>query len=197
MYLLGASGHAKVILDILQLIGIRVLGFYDDNDKLDLFKGVSRQGAIVNMPIVSEPCIISIGSNGARKTIAKNKQLNYQKAIHPKSTIANGVLIDEGTVVMAGAIINSDTKIGKHVIINTAASVDHDCIIKDYAHISPNATLCGGVIIGEGAHVGAGAVVIPGVTIGDWAVVGAGAVVVKNVAEGVTVMGSPAKNRMQ
>lgn len=37
---------------------------------------------------------------------------------------------------MAGAVVNSGSKIGKHCIINTGATVDYDSIIEDYVHIS-------------------------------------------------------------
>ena len=105
----------------------------------------------------------------------------------------SGGAIEEGTVVFAGAIIQPNSKIGKHVIINTGASIDHDNIIGDYAHVSPKAALCGHVEVGEGSHVGVGAVVIPKVKIGKWCTIGAGTVVLKDVPDYATVVGNPAK----
>lgn len=87
----------------------------------------------------------------------------FGKAFHPSAVISEESEINEGTVVMQGAIIQSDVRLGKHCIINTGASVDHECVIDDYVHISPHCTLCGNVQVGEGTWIGAGSTIIPGV----------------------------------
>jgi acetyltransferase EpsM len=193
MYLLGASGHAKVILDILKRNSISVKGFFDDNLALTTFGGMNSLGPVSKSEKTSGKFIISIGSNRVRQKIANSLKLEFISAIHPTAIIDETVIVEEGTVVMAGAIVNVDCTIGRHVIINTGAVVDHDCVIGDFAHLSPNSTLSGNVSVGEGTHIGSGAVVIPGVEIGKWATVGAGTVVIKNVPDGATVVGSPAR----
>ncbi len=192
-YLIGASGHAKVILDILRLCKTTVEGFYDDNVELTTFRDLKSLGAVAKVSETKGQFIIAIGSNEVRRTIDSRHALEYYTAIHPSGICDNSVVINEGTVIMAGAIINADSVIGRHVIVNSGAIVEHDCNIGDYAHLSPNCTLSGGVIVGEGAHIGAGAVVIPGVKIGEWAIVGAGTVVIKDVPAHATVVGSPAR----
>ncbi len=193
MYILGASGHAKVIVDIFKKNGESIEGFFDDNLNLLEFSGMQSRGAVHDAQEVEGSYIIAIGANKVRQRISQSLKLHFVKAIHPKAVIDESVQIDEGTVVMAGAVINVDSTIGKHVIINTGAVVDHDCVVEDFAHLSPNVTLSGNVKVGEGVHIGAGAVVIPGVKIGRWATVGAGTVVIKDVPEGATVVGSPAR----
>ncbi|MTI19505.1 acetyltransferase [Fulvivirga sp. RKSG066] len=192
MYLVGASGHGKVIFDILRLNSQKVQGFYDKNEQLESLLGhnVYPESQIKD----EDQLIISIGDNSIRKKLSeKFKNNSYGKAIHPSAVLAKNIRIGEGSVVMAGAIINIDSLIGNHAIINTSSSVDHDCIIGDYSHIAPNTTLCGGVTVGEGTLIGAGAVVIPNVKIGAWALVGAGAVVVNDVPDGACVVGNPAR----
>lgn len=192
--LIGASGHAKVILDILEASGRVVNGFYDDNVSITSFKGLIRSGIVSDAGSnLDDLHIISIGVNSTRQKIAKALKVGYTTAIHPSAVVSNSASIDQGTVVMAGAVINSDTKIGQHCIINTQCSIDHDCTIDDFVHISPNTCLTGGVHVGEGVHIGAGAVVIPGVKIGAWATVGAGSVVIKDVPKNATVVGNPAR----
>ena len=39
MYLYGASGHAKVIIDLLEECGIKIEGLIDDNKKLSCVNG--------------------------------------------------------------------------------------------------------------------------------------------------------------
>ncbi len=193
MYLLGASGHAKVILDILKRNSISVKGFFDDNLSVTTFGGVSSLGPIHDAEKTSGPYIISIGANSVRQKIANSLKLEFISAIHPTAILDETVKVAEGTVVMAGAIVNVDSVVGRHAIINTGVVVDHDCVIGDFAHLSPNSTLSGNVTVGEGTHIGSGAVVIPGIKIGKWATVGAGTVVIKDVPDGATVVGSPAR----
>lgn len=191
MYLYGASGHAKVIIEILELSKIPVEGLFDDDRGITALLGYKvRQ---FTRQVMNSQLLISIGDNRRRKLIADQLSITYGSAIHPAATISPRVQIGEGTVVMAGVTINSGTTIGKHCIINTNASVDHDCIIHDFVHVSPNTTLCGGIEIGEGTHLGAGAVVIPGVRIGKWATIGAGSVVIRDVPDQVTVVGNPGR----
>lgn len=194
MYLLGASGHAKVIVDILLSKGVQVKGFYDDNEDLKELWGISVVGKVIDFNNPIEECLVSIGKNDIRKKVVEQLgEAEFGTAIHKISNIGSHVEIGEGTVVMPGTIINADTKIGEHVIINTSASVDHDCNIANFAHIAPNASLCGGVEIGEGTLIGAGATVIPLVKIGKWCTIGAGAVVVMDVPDHSVVVGNPAK----
>ena len=189
--LFGASGHAKVIKDIIEANGDQVGCLYDDAPHCDEING--RPVFKATQAEVEGPLIISIGSNNVRRLIARKYPLQYVKAVHPRSIISPSVKIGDGSVVMQGAIIQSDTKIGKHCIINTGASVDHECVIGDFAHISPHATLCGNVHVGEGTWIGAGTTVIPGVKIGKWCVIGAGSVVIHDIPDNTTVVGNPCK----
>jgi acetyltransferase EpsM len=192
-YILGASGHAKVIYDILQSNDCSFGGFFDDNEAIERLLGFKISGKIQESLSHKGNFIIGIGNNQIRKTIASRFELNYVAAIHNRSIIGSEVRIGKGTVVMPGAVINASTKIGDHVIINTSASVDHDCSIGEYAHISPNVTLCGNVQVGEGTHIGAGATILPGVTIGANCIIGGGALVAKDIPNDKLVKGVPAK----
>jgi sugar O-acyltransferase (sialic acid O-acetyltransferase NeuD family) len=195
MYLFGASGHAKVIIDIVVAGGFKVSGLFDDNPDVKQLLDYKVFGPFDPKILGKDQLIISVGLNDIRKRIAEKlpDDISYGLAIHPSATISNYATIEHGTVVMQGAIIQSSARIGKHCIINTAASVDHDCIIENYVHISPNATLCGAVTVGEGSQVGAGAVIIPGIKIGRNSLVASGAVVMKNVPDNVLVLGNPAR----
>ncbi len=194
MYLIGASGHAKVIIEILELLGISLDGLFDDNPDIKQLMDYPVLGSYAPSKAPDGRFIISVGNNLTRKKISERYAISYSPAIiHPRACISKRAKIDEGTVVMGHAIVNADTHIGRHVIINTSASVDHDCIIGDFAHISPNATLSGGVRVGEGTHVGSGAVVIPNITIGKWATIGAGAVIIRDVPDYAVVVGNPGR----
>ena len=192
MILYGASGHAKVIIDTLEAIGMKIDYVVDDNASISSLLGyeVRRDSGHYNSAIVS------IGDGKIRKKIVSRLDVKeWVKAIHPKATVSPHASIDEGTVVMAGTVINSGVVIGKHCIINTGATVDHDCVIGDYCHIAPGVHVSGGVIIGEGSWIGVGSCVKQGVKIGQWATIGAGSVVVKDIPDGVTAYGCPCRVR--
>lgn len=190
--LYGASGHCKVIIDILQCNNLVIQAIIDDAPKDNILglKVINSKeydfSGIQNM-------ILSIGNNKVRKRLASKLKFNFTVAIHPKAIISNHTSVGEGTVIMAGAIINPDAKIGNHCIINSRAVVEHDCQISDYAHICPNASLAGGVIVGEGTQVGIGASVIQGVKIGKWVTIGAGTVIINDIPDYAVVVGNPGR----
>ena len=191
MKIYGASGHGSVILDILVKNDIEVEGFIDDKP-LKEYKSLpvySREEIQSN-----DELIIGIGDNGVRERLVLSLDgIRFINAIHPRSVVSVNVKIGIGCAIMAGAVINTSTALGNHVIVNTKSSIDHDCIIGDFVHISPGSTICGGVTIGEGSHVGAGATILPNLTIGSNVVIGAGAVVTKDVPANSRVVGIPAR----
>lgn len=190
MKLYGASGHAKVIISILETLNKKINTIYDDRAPFSLL----NYSVLPFDKDFTGEFIISVGNNRTRRKLAKRLKIGtFATIIHPSAVIDKRVEIAHGTVIMAGVAINVDTKIGKHSIINTSATIDHDCEIGIYTHISPNATLCGHVKIGKGSQVGAGAVVLPNISIGEWCIIGAGAVVTKDVPDRTTVVGNPAK----
>lgn len=190
MYLYGASGHGKVIKEIIESQGKAVEGFLDDNPSVNELAGLTVKHSIESVNEV----IVSIGINRTRKKVVERLDCKFAEAvIHQQAVVSPTADLGEGSVVMAGAVINAEAHIGKHCIVNTGASIDHECQIGDYAHISPHATLCGNVSVGEGTWVGAGSTVIPGIKIGKWCQIGAGSVVVKDIPDGSLAYGNPCK----
>jgi len=193
MYLYGASGHAKVIIDILSSCELDIQGIFDDDFTIEELLGHAVMTVPDGLESIDGQFIISIGENRIRRSLSEKYSLHYGKAIHPSCVMSESISIGSGTVVMPNTVINTSTTIGDHVIINTSASIDHDCLIEDFAHVSPSACLCGGVLAGVGAHIGAGAILLPGVKVGKWSVVGAGSVVLRDIPDHSIAVGNPAK----
>jgi sugar O-acyltransferase (sialic acid O-acetyltransferase NeuD family) len=197
----GASGHGKVIVDILKSRKKTILGFIDDDP--------AKEGKeFFGYPIISfrdfkerrsrkVRLIIGIGDNLLRKRVftrmREEEWVKFGTAVHSSAIVARSVGIGLGTVVMAGVVINCDSRIGKNAIINTSVSIDHDCEIGDFVHISPGSRLGGGVKIGEGSWIGIGASVINNCRIGRNVVVGMGSVIIKDVPDSCVVVGNPAR----
>ena len=199
--LLGAGGHAAVILDILkaQIANgekIKIKGLLDDSGKLE-WMGYPILGSTLEANDFNEEntyFIIAIGSNKIRYKLGeKYSHLQFFTAIHPSSIIGSQVNIGAGSVVMPNVVINANSQIGQHVIINTGVIVEHDNLIGDYVHLSPNATLCGTVRVKPLTHIGAGVTVIQGKIIGRQSMIGAGATVITDIPDQVVAVGTPAK----
>lgn len=202
--ILGAGGHAKVLIDALIKTSAVIAGIVDPAPALVGAKilGVpvlGGDGVVNEFPPSEAKLVNGLGSIGLP---VKRKQLfekfksicySFRTVIHPSAIVALDVVFGEGTQVMAGVVIQPGSRIGLNCIINTRASLDHDCVIGDHVHISPGVTLSGGVTIGACSHIGTGATVIQGITIGSGCLVAAGAVVIKDIYDGAIVRGIPAR----
>ena len=203
LVIIGAGGHGRVVLDILQASAKhRVVGFLDADPAL---AGTEINGIAVLGPInqVSrlrqqriKSSIVAIGDNRVRVSYAAllaEHGLELITAIHPSATIARSARIGQNTVVAAGAVVAASASVADSVILNTSCVVDHECEIEAGAHICPGALLAGRVRVGSGAFIGLGAKVLPCLSIGAGAIIGAGAVVLQDVPEGSTAVGVPAR----
>jgi UDP-N-acetylbacillosamine N-acetyltransferase len=200
----GASGHARVVAEIIRLNAIyEIVGFLDDDKTRQQgieFAGSHILGGREELNSLQAAgvgnLIIAVGHCQARLTLAKFARaqgLQLVTAIHPRSSIASDVSIGAGTVIVAGVVVNPGSLLGENIIINTSASVDHECVIEDGVHIGPGVHLGGRVKVGKGSWVGIGAVVKDRIEIGSNTIIGAGAVVLDNIPDGVVAYGVPAR----
>lgn len=202
--ILGAGGHARVLADLLLGQNQQIAGFLDPDTSLwgTDWRGIPILGGDENLAHYSahtHDLVNGVGSAGypelRRAVFERYREAGYKfpYLVHARATVAIDVKPGEGCQIMAGAVVQTGTVIGRNVIVNTGACVDHDCCIGDHAHISPGATLSGGVRVGENTHIGTGATVIQGIQVGRNSLVAAGAVVIRDVPDGATVAGVPAK----
>jgi UDP-perosamine 4-acetyltransferase len=191
---IGAGGHARVVIDALQRSGVTVLGVCDPTLSSGSAGplGVPCLGSDAALESYDRSAVLlvngigSIGDPALRITVYQRMTAagwKFYSLVHPKAVIGTECTIASGAQIMAGAILQPGTHVGENAIVNTAASIDHDCRIGDHAHIAPGAVLCGNVVIGTGAHIGSGAVIVQGLTVGAHALIGAGVTVTRPVAE--------------
>lgn len=196
---LGAGGHAKVVIEILRARGHDVVGVLDADPIERSVVGAMVVGDDSSLAQLRAQGVaqafIAIGDNALRLRLAATvRDMGYDlpSAVSPGAVISPSVRIGQGAVVMAGAVVNAEAVIGDMAVINTGALIDHDVHVGEGAHIAPGCVLAGGVKIGRAAFVGAGVTVIPGIKIGAGAVIGAGACVVRDIAGGMLALGVPA-----
>ncbi|MFH7321206.1 acetyltransferase [Desulfurivibrio sp. D14AmB] len=194
---IGAGGHAKVVVATALAAGMVVDAIYDDNPALvgGSLLGVPIRGRIADLqPLAGRALILAIGDNATRcRLAARLAGAEWATVVHPRATVHGSVRLGPGCMVFAGAVIQPDSRVGAHVIVNTGAVVDHDCRIGDFAHLAPRSALAGNVRIGTGCLVGIGGVVAPGVGLGDWSVLGAGGVAIAEVGSHLVASGVPAR----
>lgn len=202
--IIGASGHAKVIIETIELnnnyqiyglidtfkpIGEKVLG-YEILGTEDYIKNLAQKG--INKGV------IAIGDNWNRflmqEKIKKiSPDFEFISVIHPLTTISPSVKIGKGTVILASVIINAEAEVGDFCILNTGASFGHDSIIKDFSSLAPGVTVGGNVTIDTCTAISLGANVIQGITIGKHSIIGAGSLVLHDVVDYKLFYGVPAK----
>ena len=204
VFVIGAGGHAKVLIDALELMGRKIIGLADANTKLHGIQILGYQvlgtdDFIKNFDPKEFTIANGIGSIGATegRRVAYERLsasgFDFATIIHPTATLSRYAEAGQGVQFLAGSIVQAGTLIGANSIINTGAIIEHDCNIGAHCHIAPGATLSGGVMIGDGVHVGAGATVRQGLVIGSGAIIGVGAAVVEDVESGAVVKGVPAR----
>jgi sugar O-acyltransferase (sialic acid O-acetyltransferase NeuD family) len=192
MIILGAGGHAGVVIDAIRTMGIIPIGALN-----------SVPGEVNGVPVIGDDDYIKaphnlangLGNRATRQNSGldgraniyqkfRNKGCTFMTVTHATAIVAESAYIGEGAQIMAGAVVQTGAVVGKNTILNTRSIVEHDCFIGDHSHIAPGAILCGSVLVGANVHIGAGAIVLQRLKIGDGAIIAAGAVVTKDVLAG-------------
>lgn len=201
----GGSEHARCVIDIIEQVDeYEIVGIIDKTiPKGTQCQGYKVLGKLDDLPDVMETYkvrkgVIAIGDNYHRSRKAKNikkltSDFSYVSAIHPSTILGKNVIVGEGTVMMAGVIVNNDSNIGQHCYLSTKTSLGHDSILGDFSSLGPGVTTGGRTTIGCCSAIGIGANILNGRAIGSHSVVGSGALVTQDVEDYVVVHGLPAK----
>jgi sugar O-acyltransferase (sialic acid O-acetyltransferase NeuD family) len=196
--ILGAGGHAKVVINALLTSNREILGVTDPNRKVgEKVLGVKVLGddsIVFQFTPSSLELVNGIGAlpdstlRSKITAVFREKGYTFATVIHPQTIIAPDVVLAEGVQLMAGSIIQPGSSIGHDTIVNTRVSIDHDCIIGNGCHIAPGTVVNGNVTIDQGCFIGAGSCVTQNITIGREVVVAAGSVIHRDLPSFVRVI---------
>ncbi|WP_417333241.1 NeuD/PglB/VioB family sugar acetyltransferase [Halarcobacter sp.] len=174
--LIGGGGHCHSVIDVIEQENrYEIIGIVDIKENIG--KKVLNYEVIAcddDLEELFKEChnaVITIGhvkSNSIRiKIFHRLKEIGFNLPVIISSLayVSKYSTIDEGSVIMHHAIINSNTKIGKNCIVNTKALIEHDVIIEDNCHISTASILNGQVYVKENTFFGSNAVSKQGIIV--------------------------------
>jgi sugar O-acyltransferase (sialic acid O-acetyltransferase NeuD family) len=204
--ILGAGGHARETLDVLEALNAErrryeVVGFLDDvaerhGTELRGLPVLGGRDWLLAPGRAAGRYVIGIGSGRAKATLAGRLDAAGRTAavlVHPDARVPHGAELAPGVILTAGVLLGCDVRLGAHTYVNLGASVSHDCMVGAYCHLAPGVRLAGNVRLGDGCELGIGAVAMPGVEVGAWSLIGAGAAVVRPIPANVIAAGVPAR----
>lgn len=201
---LGAGGHAKVVIEALRAGGRVVAGVLAPRGGTaphpgapvlggdDWLDSAAARGVEITVGVGANP------STAARKRLhelAASKGASFCVVVAPGAWVSPTAELGPGAQVLTNAVVHAGAKVGAGAVVNTAAVVEHDAAVGDHAFLSPRVVICGAATVGELAFIGAGAVVLPGVRIGRRAVVPAGAVVRRDLPDDALLVDGRARVR--
>jgi len=200
----GAGGHARSVLGLLQDIGCKVAGLVADGiEPGQMLAGVSLLGGLDKLPEIyslhpQADWVMAIGDNYRRLRImneirSQQPGVCFPAVVHPSAELAHDVVLDEGVVVMPGAVIMAGCRLDACSLMNTKASLDHESNLAEGASLAPGVTTGGRVQIGRRSFIGLGATIVQGVNVGADTVLGAGSLLLQDLPEKVLAYGQPAK----
>ena len=200
LVIVGAGGHGREVLDVVEASGLPFLGFVDDGspDVEPLTRrAATLLGGVAEIEGLDVAVLLGLGDSRVRRRVGEALLgCRWSRAVvHPLASTGTDVELGAGTVLCAGARLTTHITVGLHGYVGPNATIGHDATLADYVTVLPGATVSGNVHLAVGASIGTGANVRQGVRVGEGAVVGAGAVVIADVEAGTTVVGVPARPR--
>lgn len=181
--LIGGGGHCISVIDVIELQGkYTIKGVLDKTDVSHVLGYPILGDDDYLNGLISEDTffLITVGqikSYAIRERIAndlKSKGAQIATVISPLAYVSKHANIDEGTIVMHGAILNAGVKIGKNCIINTKSNIEHGVVVGDFCHISTCSVVNGNSIIERGVFLGSNSTISNGITISENSIISAG-----------------------
>lgn len=183
--LLGAGGHARACIDVLEregsfavagLVGLReeagttVLGYPVLGSDEDLPGLLAKyRHALVTVGQIKTPELrIRLFE------LLRRNDCVTPVVVSPGAYVSRHAQVGVGTIVMHGAVVNAGAVVGRNCIINSQSLVEHDAVIGDHCHIATGAAINSGVRVGPATFIGSNSAVRQSIRIGEHSLIGMG-----------------------
>jgi sugar O-acyltransferase (sialic acid O-acetyltransferase NeuD family) len=197
VFIIGAGGFSKQVIDTFKSSNYLICGIFDDFRKDEFYKNTKILGKIEDINKIvpfGENLFISLGDNKIRKELYDDlKNYIFPNCFRPNCDIPTTVNIGIGNYVGSYCKLGEDSKIGNFNFINECSIIAHDTYIGDFNHLAPNVSMGGFSEIGHNNLIGTGGIILPKIKIGNENVIGAGGVIIKNIENNGTYVGNPVK----
>lgn len=203
VFILGAGGHASVVIDALEKLKIKIAGVVGPRDDcrdsglvlLGDDEWLRKRGPKGVTLVNGLGGLTPFGDRSKKYELYKSEKFSFLTVIDPNAIVSKHASIGEGSFIAAGAVVQTQARIGQNCIVNTGALVDHGCLVEDHVQIAPGAVLAGDVTLRRGVYVGLGAKILQGKHVGELSQIAAGAVVVRNIQPRMLALGVPAREQ--
>lgn len=184
LLIIGAGGHGRVVAEAAELQGTwENIMFLDDREDVDMVLGhriIGKLNEYEKFINICKDAIVCLGDNEKRlDLIDRILKVGFRVpvVIHPEATVSKYSNIGDGSVILAGTVVNTGVSIGKGCIININSCVDHDCVVYDGVHVCSGAVVRSMVKIGRLSTIGAGSCVKSGAALKEGSVLQEGIVI--------------------
>jgi hypothetical protein len=154
IHIIGAGGYGVEIAYLVKCqYPIVNIFYYDDNLRDDHIWPIDF---LIGDKEISGDCILAIGDPAVRRDIVNrvkgNSKLNFpnidlSNSLSYPTSSANSIGV--GNIIMPGAIIGLNSKVGSFNILGANVGIGHDVEIGDFNFIGPNCFLAGNSKIGD------------------------------------------------
>lgn len=184
--LIGAGGHARSCMDVIELTNLyKITGLVErDDTNVNENLGYPIIGTDEDLPDLRKKYEFALVTVGQIKSAATRvrlfsllKDLDYKLPVivSPRSHVSRHSEVGVGTIIMHDVIVNANANIGQNCIINSKALIEHDAVVGNHCHIATGAIVNGDVTVKNESFIGSGVVTKQSISIGNNCIISAGA----------------------
>lgn len=196
--LLGAGGHARACIDVIELTGEYVVAGLvglpsEVGSSIFGYPVLGTDADLADLLGVFRCALITIGQIKTPEPrirlfkILEENACEMPTIISPRAYVSPHARVGAGTIVMHGAVVNAGAVVGRNCILNSQSLVEHDVVVADHCHISTSAAVNSGVYVGAGTFIGSGSTVRQCAHIAENCLIGMGQRVLNDCVAGTTI----------
>lgn len=207
LVIIGGEGHGTVITSCIRdnekYYGKKeweILGFLNDFEStIGSYKVLGKLNEVDKF--IEQDCYFAwgihlIGRNPLTKKLYDEIKIPEDRLatiIHHSAFIAEDVVLEPGTFVMANSYIGARTHLGVGTMVKANSCIGHDVVAGPLCHFAMGSITGSFTHLGICADVAIGATTLEYIQIGDYAMAGATSLVTHNIPSLEIHVGTPAK----